>query len=818
MSRACYHCGLPVPPGADFQLSVQGCEQLFCCPGCQAVASAIIDGGLSGFYRYRTQLNERPAPAARDYSVYDSPQVQRDFVTAVDGDCNRAQLLLEGISCAACVWLIEHHLGKLDGVERVTVNANTRRCSLQWRPAQQSLSGLMAALEAIGYRPVPATDQSRQALLQRESRQALMRLGVAGIGMMQVGMVAIALYAGALQGISENWQMFLRWISLLIATPVVFYSAQPFFQGAYRVLKSAHLSMDVPVATAIGLAYGASCWATLRGSGEVYFDSVSMFTFFLLLGRYLEMHARHANGLESASLARLLPLTVCKVERGRVEHSEHIPLKALQPGHWIRVNAGETIPCDGRVQEGHGGVVEALLTGEADAIEKRTGDLVVAGSVNQEGSLLVEVTAVGGETRLSTIERLVEQAQAEKPRQVAIADRLAGYFVGIVLLTTLVVALLWWHWAAEKALWVSLSVLVVTCPCALSLATPAALTAALTHLRRLGLLVTRGHVIEGLEKVTRVIFDKTGTLTLGQPRVEDVVLCGDLERDYCVAVAAALEAGSSHPIAEAFAEFRGRVYAADLHSETSAGVEGRVGNERFRLGTTAYAMALCRQQTAPIVCDRRSGIEGAAPAPGQWLLLANSRGPQAWIQLRDRLRPEASAAVRALIGRGIDVELLSGDHSSNVKAVAAALGIEDYHSGVSPAQKLAHIRRRQAQGDIVLMVGDGINDIPVLGGADISVAMGAATDLAQSRADSILLHGDLRVLAQALQFSRRTRRVIRQNLSWALLYNGVALPLAAAGWVPPYAAAIGMSLSSLVVVVNALRLGKTAQDPVASKR
>lgn len=799
----CYHCGLPVPAHSDFTLCIEGREQHFCCPGCQAVAGAIIDGGLANFYQYRTRLNNRAETETASYQVYDAAAMQEDFVSEPQPGVRRAQLLLDGISCAACVWLIEHYLSRYPAVADVKVNAHTHRCVIDWRPAAGRLSELMAALAAIGYRPMPATDDRLETLQRRENQMALLRLGVAGIGMMQVGMVAVGLYAGALQGIAENWEQLLRWVSLLIATPVVFFSARPFFSAARRALQTRHLTMDVPVALAIGAAYAASAWATLRGGGEVYFDSVAMFTFFLLLGRYLEMRARHHNALASGRLGQLLPLSVQRVSRSDgAEQVEDLPLKQLCVGDLIRVRAGDTFACDGIVREGRSGVIEAMLTGEAEPLLKQPGDRVAAGTLNHDGTLLVEVEALGNNTRLSAIERLVEQAQSDKPAQVALADRIAGYFVGVVLMLTAVVGWLWYLHAPEHAFWIALSVLVVTCPCALSLATPTALTAAIASLRQGGLLVTRGHVVESLEKVDRVVFDKTGTLTLGEPRVERVEVCGELSQSCCLAIAGALEAGSSHPLARAFAAAGNTsVYAEDIQTVTGRGVAGLIDGQLYRLGAPDFAAV--QPAAAP-----------AAPGSGQWLLLSavdagvQSAQPLAWFLLTDQVRPEAAAAVAALRRRGLQVELLSGDASTATADVAAAVGIDTFRAGATPQDKLEHIQRYQQRGEVVMMVGDGINDIPVLSGADISVAMGSASDLAQTRADSILLHAELVQLPWALGFARRARRIIRQNLFWSASYNSLALPLAALGLVPPYAAAIGMSASSLVVVVNALRLNR----------
>lgn len=801
VDQGCFHCGLEVPPQTHFSVDIEGQPRRFCCLGCQAVATAIVDGGLENFYRYRTDNNPRPSEQTINFAVYDLPEVQEEFVHSLpdhsdSGTLKQAQLLLEGISCAACVWLIEHHLSKVQGVNLVRVNATTHRCLVSWDTNQLALSDIMSELTHIGYHPIPATEDQHQQLREKESRTALMRLAVAGFGMMQVGMVAVALYSGA----DAGWQVYLRWLSLLIATPVVFFSAKPFFAAARRSLRARHLTMDVPVSLAIGGAYIASCWATVFGGGEVYFDSVSMFTFFLLWGRYLEMRARHRNGIDTDRLAQLLPATATRLSDGEWLA---VPLKQVRTGDRVLVASGSCVPCDGRVIDGHSNVVEALLTGEPDAVEKTVGDLVIAGTLNTDSALQIEVTATGQSTRLSAIERLVEQAQQDKPTQVALADKLAGYFVAAVLVVSALVALIWWQIDSSHAFWVTLSVLVVTCPCALSLASPTALTAAVSWLRQHGLLITRGHVLEGLPKVQRIIFDKTGTLTVGAPQVVDVLSATDqeltvLEKQHYLRVCAALETGSTHPIAKAFASYyHSEVTASQVRQTTGEGVTGKVAGQEYRLGKPEF-------------------VQAGRPLPenaGQWLLLGGD-GPNGkggvlvWIRLQDRLRDSAQPLITALQQRGLAVELLSGDGESEVSRIAKELGFNHWQARQSPDQKLAYIQQLQEQGEKVLMIGDGINDVPVLSGAFVSVAMDGATDLAQTRADSVLLGNDLMALERALDCAALTRRIIRQNLFWALCYNVTALPLAAAGLVPPWAAAIGMSASSLVVVGNALRINR----------
>lgn len=786
----CYHCQLEIPTGADFTVDIEGELQPMCCVGCQAVASAIVTGGLAQFYQYRSESATRPdEDSQHSWAVYDLPEVQQDFVLPLDGTQKQAQLLLGGITCAACVWLIEQHVQRLPQVSNVRVNASTHRCWISFDESIGSLSEIFASLNGIGFKPQPATDENQNRLLDEENRKALRRLSIAGLGMMQVGMVAIALYGGELFGISTQWQSYLRVVSWLFATPVVFYSAVPFYQAAWRAIKTRHLVMDVPVSIAIILAYSASVWAIMSQGPDVYFDSVSMFTFLLLIGRYLEMRARHRAGFAVGNLTQLLPPTAHRCDAQK--NVETVPLKLIKPGDTVMVMSGETIPCDGYVLEGRSQVDESLLTGESMAVAKTLGQSVAAGTVNGESPLWLRVDALGDNTRLSSISRLVAQAEQEKPAQVAIADRVAAYFVAAVLFVAAAVFIFWWQTKPEDALWITLSVLVVTCPCALSLATPVALTAATNRLRKQGLLVVKGHVIESLTKLDRIVFDKTGTLTEGQPTIDKVVCHqNEYSETEVLSLAAALERGNSHPIAKAFRGHEQQLDVGEVQSHTGAGVSGRWRGAELRLGRAAFVL-------------NQSDLETQA------IVLAFDGQLIAEIFLTDPLRASAKPAVERLQSNNIHTELLSGDATATVCHIAEQLNISDARALVSPEEKLARVQAYQMQGDTVMMVGDGINDVPVLSGADVSVAMSGASDIAQTHADSLLLSGDLQALPKAIKSSFFARKIIAQNMTWAIAYNVFALPLAAAGLVPPYAAAIGMSASSLIVVLNALRLNKS---------
>ncbi len=805
----CFHCGLPIPEGSDYRVEIDGQERRMCCPGCEAVARAIVDGGLESYYRHRTATaptaRELVPEALKDLELYDQPQVQRSFVQAAESaHVKQASLILEGIVCAACVWLNERHVGALPGVIEFRINYSTHRATVKWDDSRIHLSDILRAISEIGYLAHPFDPGRQEALQKKEKAQALKRLAVAGLGAMQVMMVAVALYAGAFSGMEARMQTFFRWVSLVIATPVVLYSARPFFVSALRDLRRLRLGMDVPVALAIGGAYLASTWATLSGRGEIYFDSVTMFTFFLLAGRYLEMAARHKAGQAAEELVKLLPAMATRLtDRGE----ETVAVADLAPGDRVRVKPGETIPADGRVREGRSSVDESLLTGESLPVPRGPGERVVGGSVNVESPLVITIEKVGEETVLAAIQRLLDRAQSEKPRLAGLADRIAGVFVGVILLLAAGVWWFWWQHDSAEAGWIVLSMLVVTCPCALSLATPAALTAATGSLTRLGVLTTRGHALETLARTTHMVLDKTGTLTEGRLRLETVVPLGGQDETECLRLAAALERASEHPLGAALV----KAAPAELPpveaavAEAGQGIEGTVGGRRIRIGQPGWVAAFSDSR----VPDMQAGDVTE-------ILLGDETGLLAVFRLRDRLRPGAREAIAALRRQGIVPLLYSGDSEAAVAAVARELGIADFCARMRPDDKLAGLRALQARGAVVAMVGDGVNDAPVLAGADVSLAMGTGTQLAQASADMILLSERLGNLPRAVRMARDCLRIIRQNLAWAVLYNAVALPLAAMGYVAPWMAAIGMSGSSLIVVVNALRLNRRYTGPATN--
>jgi Cu2+-exporting ATPase len=801
--QSCFHCGLPVPTGSHYSVTIDGTAHDMCCPGCQAVAQAIVDNNLTDYYKYRTERSQAARQlvpdALQNLDLYDRPELQKAFVRSDSEHVKEASLILEGIVCAACVWLSEHHVMQLPGVISFQVNYATHRAQVKWDDSQLRLSQILKAIGEIGYLAHPLDPERQEQVFKREKAQALRRLAVAGLGAMQVMMIAVALYAGDYKGMESTLELFLRWVSMLIAAPVLIYSARPFYQGTWRDLKMRRLGMDVPVTLAITSAFIASAYATIFQAGEVYFDSVTMFTFFLLTGRYLEMSARHRAGQAAEEMVKLIPAMATRLINNT---EEVVPVSDLRPGDLIVVKPGESIPADGTVVSGISSVDESLLTGESLPVSKTLNHKVVGGSVNIESVLQIKVQQVGQDTVLAAIQRLLDRAQSEKPQIAKLADRVASYFVAILLLLAAAIGFYWWQHAPSEAFWVVISVLVVTCPCALSLATPTAVTAATGQLTREGVLTTRGHALETLAKVTHVVFDKTGTLTRGQITLSHIDRLGDVTEEECQKLAAALEHYSEHPLAQALVNRTSDTsyVARDTLSVPGQGIKGKIDGMQYYVGHPGFAT-----QHLPGKLD----LTDRTATP---VVLSNDKQVLAVFYFRDELRANAKQTIAALGRLGCKVSLLSGDRQSVVDEIASQAGITAARGEMSPNDKLAYVKQQQQQGEIVAMIGDGINDAPVLAGAQVSIAMGSGTQIAQASADMILLSEQLEQLLAAIRTARKTTRVIRQNLSWALVYNLVALPLAAMGWVAPWMAAIGMSASSLVVVFNALRLIERQND------
>ena len=804
----CYHCGLPIPDGIKLDVQINDQPRAMCCEGCRAVAEAIVANGLEAYYLNRDAMPESPREARPEIldslALYDQAEFQKTFVRALGEGEQEASLVLEGITCAACVWLNEQHVAQVPGVLAVEVNYTTRRARIRWDNHRVALSQILKAIADIGYRAHPFDPARQEAVAQIERRAMLWRLAVSGLGMMQVMMYAYPTYIANDGDLAPDIEALLRWSSLLLTLPVIFYACGPFFRNAWRDIKFRRVGMDTPVALGIGAAFVASVWATIVNHGHVYYDSINMFVFFLLGGRYLELLARQKALRATEELGRLAPAFADRLLVGNSnEATERVLVSALSVGDLVLVKPGTQVPADGSVVAGQTSVDESLLTGESLPVAKSVGALVTGGSMNVESPITVRVEQVGDNTRLSAILKLMERGALEKPVAVTTADRVASWFLWGLLLLAAITAGIWWWLDPSRALPVTVAVLVVSCPCALSLATPVALTIATGRLAREGLLVTRGHAVETLAQVTDVVFDKTGTLTTGVMKLEQVQQLSGLDERSCLQLAASLEQRASHPLAQALvlaADDLPRLAIDDESHETAGGIEARIDGRVLRIGHAAYVAKLVGDTPVQAIEDTSSATTTLyLGEKGAWL---------ARFYISDAVRPDALAAINALKGLGCEVSLLSGDDPLVAQSIAKQLGIENAVGRESPQTKLTRVAALQAAGRVVCMVGDGVNDAPVLAHAQVSVAMGEGTELARTQADCVLLGQHLLVLPAAIRLSRSARKTIRENLWWAIIYNAVALPVAMGGFLTPWLAGIGMSFSSLWVVLNSLRLQK----------
>jgi len=791
VDAACFHCGSTVPAGSRWQAEIAGMARSMCCPGCAAAAEAIVAGGFADYYRARTEY----APPAAE------PEGDPDLALAdLDKAAGEGSFSIEGVRCGACVWLIERRLGRLDGVHEVSLNLATGRVFVRWDPARCRPSAILRALRAIGYVAAPFEARRHGERLARERRTLFRQLFVAGLAMMQVVMYAVPVHLAGDGTLDADMTALMGWASFALTLPAVFHSALPFFSGAWRDLRRGVPGMDVPVALGVGAAFAGSCAALVSGHGAVYFDSITMFVFLLLGSRYLELNARHRALGTLDSLRRGLPASALRL-RGdpAARDAVLVPATSLAIGDLVLVKPGQAVPSDGRVVEGTSELDFSLLSGESTPRRAGPGDFVPGGAVNAGQAIVLRVAAPARDSTLAMLVRLAERAGQGKPALALWADRVAAWFVVGLLVLTGVIYMVWHAFDPARAWQAAIAVLLVSCPCALSLATPTAMAAATDRLLRRGVLAVAPHTLETFERATHVVFDKTGTLTLGRPVLRQVLAVGTLDSDLCLRIGAALQAENSHPIGAAIRDAMPNhgLAARRLRAEIGRGFEGTIDGVVYRIGTAEWVQGLA------------GGMARSAAPPGTSTAWLGRQGY--WLarfDLSDALRDEAAEVVRRFQECGKTVILLSGDDQAATQAVASQLGIDSAFGGRLPAEKLAFVRELQQGGAVVAMVGDGSNDAAVLRGADVSFAMGRGTELAQLHADGVLLGDRLLPLADAAETARRTLGAIRQNLVWASIYNIAAIPVAASGLLNPWLSGVGMAASSALVVLNALRLRK----------
>lgn len=773
-------------------------------------------------YAFDSECMGTALPASKvtpdNLHLLDDPEEWGAFSRPVSGReaCWESHVVIDGMHCAACALTVEAALQAVPGVSSASVSAGSQRARVVWSAAAVTPSGWMQAVRQAGYSAVPAQDAFAAQRRRLETRKALWRWLVAGLCMMQVMMYAWPAYVAAPGDLTPEMEQLLRWASWVLTLPVLMFSCGPYFSAAWRDIAQRRISMDLPVAMGILITFAVSTVGTFNPQGpfggQVYFDSLTMFVFFLLTGRWLELRLRDRTAGALEALMNRLPDSVERQQHGG--GFERVAVRRLRAGDIVRIAPGDVFPADGLIVQGETLTDEALLTGESRPVPRRVGANVIAGSHNLSGLVLVRVEQTGEKTRFAQIVALMESAATTKPPLAQRVDRIAKPFLLAVLLAATGAGAFWWSQDPAHALMVAVAVLVVTCPCALSLATPAAMLTAAGALARHGVLVRHLQGLEALASVDVVLFDKTGTLTRDAMVLATVRTRDGVSRAQVLDMAAALAGHSHHPVSRALVEHaklntdarRARWMADGVCETAGQGVSGCVHvtqDEAKDIGTASG-------QDLRLGSARFCGLE-QPPVASPYACLSDERGWLASFEFHEDLRPDALETVKALQDLGIGVEILSGDAEPAVARMAAQLGISQARGGCTPQDKLAYLHAAQHQGKKVAVVGDGLNDGPVLAGAHVSFAFGKAVPLAQAQADFVVLGERLTPVVKTVVLARQTLRVVNQNLWWAVGYNAVCVPLAVVGWLPAWLAGLGMASSSLLVVLNALRLAGAAQ-------
>ena len=789
----CDHCGLPVPAGL---VEPEAAHQ-FCCIGCKTVFEVIHAGGFEAYYTLRDAAPQRAVEGAgRSYEELDDPAFVEQYCSPRPDGLQATELYLEGIHCSACLWLIEKSLAQEAGVAEARLNFARARLSLVWAPTARKLSDIAERLAALGYAPHPARGGTEDAK-RKEERRLFIRLAVAGAAAGNVMLMAFALYGGDFSGMDEGHRQFFRYMSLLAALPAVLYSAAPFFRSAWTGLGARVLHMDLPISIGIAAGFLGGVVNTLRGVGEVYFDSVTALVFLLLVGRLLQLRQQRQAAESSELLYALTPSAARRVDGDGVAH--RVPLEALRIGDMVEVRVGQRVPTDGVVVDGASALDMSLLSGESLPVTVRTNDPVWGGTTNLQDDLTIRVTQPVGSSRVGKIAEMVASATQSRAPVVQLADRVAGYFVAVVLGLSLVTLIVWSLVAPGTAVDHAVALLIVSCPCALGLATPLAITAAIGKAARRGILARSGAALEALGGLRggTLFFDKTGTLTHG--RMDVIEFEGP---SWVRPLVAAAEVESTHPVGRAlFRAFDdGEARSVDdVEVVSGGGVRAKVDGHAVIVGSPQFVGSLALYDQALEAQVERWSADALSPV---WVAVDGR--VLASIGLADRIRSEARACVETLKSRGFDVAILSGDHPSVVAAVGRQLGLrpEQCWGGLSPEDKLAHV---EAHDGPVVMVGDGVNDAAALAASTVGVAVHGGAETCFAAADVFLQRPGIEGLVDLVEGARRTSRTIRHNIVFSLTYNVVGATLAMAGALNPLVAAVLMPVSSLVVVTNSFR-------------
>ncbi len=790
---ACAHCGLPVGSGVEER---EGAGPSFCCAGCATVHGILREGGLDAYYGMAERRHARVASTERRFEEFDHESFHELYVTTQADGLLETSFYLEGVECGSCVWLVERVPLLLPGMSRAELDAGRARVQVVWDGAGVTLSAIARTLDTLGYRPRPYRGLRRDRARREEDRAALGRIGVAGAIAVNAMLAALALYSGFLTGMEPAYERTFRWFSLLLVTPALLWPGRVFFRGAWAALRTRSLHMDLPIAIALAAGYGRGLVNTLRDEGPIYFDGVTLLIFLLLVGRFLQQRAQRAAG-DSAELLHSLSPATARVTDG--EEMRDIPVEALLPGMIVEVRAEETLAADGVVVAGRTSIDLSLLTGESRPVPVGAGDEVFAGSVNRGSLVRIRVERAGEESRLGAILREAEAGAQRRAPIVATADRLSGLFVLAVLALSLVTLLLWWRSSPSFAMDQAIALLIVTCPCALALATPLAVSVAIGRAARDGILIRGGAALEALARPGDLYLDKTGTVTEGRTS-----LLSWEGADSLRPLVLGLERHTSHPLAAGFERAWSDVVPAradDVAYTAGGGVEGKVGGRPVVVGSPRFVAARLSETSGDrpgIESLDRSGVPEGTPV---WVAVDGRVEGRALFG--DAIRPGAAASLSALRTRGYIPHLLSGDDPALVASVGSALGIpaDRCRGGASPEEKLRVVEKAEGRSRVV-MVGDGVNDAAAIARASVGVAVGGGAEASLASADVYLTRPGLESLVRLVDGSRKTLAVIRRNIALSVAYNLVGAALAMTGQINPLLAAILMPASSITVVLT----------------
>lgn len=822
----CFHCGLPVTDNNPPTLVIEQETQTFCCHGCKAVCEFIITSGNADYYNHRDTaartFDDSELPRLLDkLKLYDNEVIQREFIrTGKNGGWKEAWLILDEIRCAACIWLNERTIRMLDGVLEVQMDYTGQQARVRWDPDKVKLSDILGAITNIGYYAHPFDPSQRESLNKEQKQRSMQRIIFALILGMAVMQSSIGAYFFTEQDVAGSYPLWLtisRWINVGATFLLLAYPGQLFYRNAWRDLKNRSLGMDVPVVIGLSVAWTGSLYSTITGDGEVYFESIAMFVLFLLIGRYVELRSRiTATALLDRS-ARIIPQSVNLIDGSTIKE---VPAIELKKGDRIQVSPGEALAVDGYLRSASSSFDESLLTGESLPVSYSRGDKVLGGSINVEQLIEVEVVSAKADSMLNEISQLTQKSVSYRPHYIDLAEKVAGKFVAIILLLAALTYTIWHYIDPSLALSHMIALLIVTCPCALALAAPVSLSLGAAGLSQLHVLPIRMSSIEKISHIDTVVFDKTGTLTAGTPVLIKMLVVGGYDQDSCLSIAASMEYGSQHPFSKAIIEAadkagleKDQLRPRDLKQHPGQGVEATINKQQhlshWRLGKESFASSANHVITDEV----QQYIDSSRERGHSVLYLSDEVSLQAILVIADPLRKNIKQFLLQLDATGINNKIiLSGDNQKSVDAIARQLAITEAHGELLPHEKLQWLQQYQrekvATDGKVMMFGDGINDAPTLAAADVSLTFSEATDLAKNNCDFILLGKGYEQLGSAFNLMRKTRRTVLQNLAWAIAYNVLVVPAAIMGLVTPWMAAIGMSLSSLLVVLNSLRIKK----------